>query len=293
MPSVRIQDNMELPANTYLIRVKEIEAGRGDLRPSMLLVMDPRGGKIDLPGEETTEPTFGLPALWINESAREESAFQGFTVVDPPTVITTHITEVLKDHMPELLSYGETQKLLDDLGQVHQKLIADLVLSSIPVSGIQRVLQSLLTERISIRDLPTILEGISEAVGFTQNITLIVEHVRSRLARQICNANLDSKGVLPLLTLSPEWEQAFTEAIVGSGEERQLSMAPSKLQEFITTIRETFDRHLMTGETPVLLTSAGIRPFVRSVVERFRSSTVVMSQSEVHPKAKIRTIGRI
>ena len=173
MPSVRIQDNMELAANSYLIRVKEIEAGRGDLRPNMLLVMDPRGGKIDLPGEETMEPTFGLPAMWVNESAREEAAFQGYTVVDPPTVITTHLTEVLKDHMSELLSYGETQKLLDDLGKEHQKLVADLVPSLIAVSGIQRVLQALLTERISIRDLPTILEGVSEAVGTTQNITLI------------------------------------------------------------------------------------------------------------------------
>ena len=292
MPSVRIQDNMELAANSYLIRVKEIEAGRGDLRTNMLLVMDPRGGKIDLPGEETMEPTFGLPAMWVNESAREEAAFQGYTVVDPPTVITTHLTEVLKDHMAELLSYGETQKLLDDLGKEHQKLVADLVPSLIAVSGIQRVLQALLTERISIRDLPT-LEGVSEAVGTTQNITLIVEHVRTRLARQICNANLNGESILSLLTLSPDWEGAFSEAIVSHGDERQLSMAPSKLQEFITQVRETFDRHLMSGETPVLLTSAGIRPFVRSVVERFRPLTVVMSQSEVHPKAKIRTVGRI
>ncbi|MFQ5785223.1 MAG: flagellar biosynthesis protein FlhA [Alphaproteobacteria bacterium] len=293
MPSVRIQDNMQLPANSYVIRIKDIEAGRGDVRPNMLLIMDPKGDKIALAGEETTEPTFGLPAMWINEAHREEAAFRGYTVVDAPTVITTHITEIVKDHTAELLSYGETQKLLDELGQEHQKLVADIVPSQITVSAIQRVLQNLLSERISIRDLPAILEGISEAVGYTQNITLITEHVRTRLARQLCYANADAEGIISLITLSPEWEQSFAESIVGSGEERQLSMAPSKLQEFITTVRQTFERHAMMGETPVLLTSPAIRPFVRSIVERFRAATVVMSQNEIHSKAKIRTVGQV
>ncbi len=293
MPSVRIQDNMQLAANAYVIRIKDIEAGHGDVRPNMLLVMDPRGDKISLPGEETTEPTFGLPAMWINEANREEAAFRGYTVVDAPTVMTTHLTEVIKDHMAELLSYSETQKLLDELDQEHQKLIADIVPSQVSVSAIQRVLQALLSERVSIRDLPTILEGIAEATGFTQNITLITEHVRARLARQLCNAAAGADGIIPLITLSPEWEQTFAESIVGSGDERQLSMPPSKLQEFINSVRQTFERHALMGESPVLLTSPAIRPFVRSIVERFRPTTMVMSQNEIHAKAKIRTVGQI
>ena len=127
MPSVRIQDNMQLPANTYVIRVKEIESGRGDLRPNMLLVMDPRGEEITLAGEKTKEPTFGLPALWLDESNREEALFRGYTVVEVATVITTHLTEVIKDNMAELLSYAETQKLLDELDKEHQKLIGEMV----------------------------------------------------------------------------------------------------------------------------------------------------------------------
>jgi flagellar biosynthesis protein FlhA len=293
MPSVRIQDNMQLAANAYVIRIKDIESGRGDVRPNMVLAMDPRGDKIALAGEETTEPTFGLPAMWVAESNREEAAFRGYTVVEPATVITTHLTEIIKEHMSELLSYSETQKLLDELDKEHQKLVADLVPSQISVSGIQRVLQNLLAERVSIRDLPTILEGISEAGGFTQNITMITEHVRTRLARQLCHANMNAEGVIPLVTLSPEWGQAFAEAMSGSGEERQLSMAPSKLQEFITAVRQTFERHAMLGETPVLLTSPAIRSFVRSIVERFRATTLVMSQNEIHPKARIRTVGQI
>jgi flagellar biosynthesis protein FlhA len=292
MPSVRIQDNLQLPANTYVVRVKEVESGRGDLRPGMLLVMDPRGGKINLAGEETTEPTFGLPALWVPQTSREEAMFRGFTVVDPPTVITTHLTEVVKDNMPELLSFSEAQKLLDEVNQSHQKLVADVIPSQISIGGLQRVLQHLLSERISIRDLPTILEGISEAVAFTRNIGQITEHVRTRLARQISDSHSADRGYIPLITLSPEWEQAFAESLVGT-DEKQLSMAPSKLQEFITAVRQTFERFAMMGEVPALLTSPAIRPYVRSIIERFRPATVVMSQNEIHPKAKIKTLGQI
>ncbi len=293
MPSVRIQDNMQLPANTYVVRVKEIEAGRGDLRPNMLLVMDPRGEEISLPGEKTKEPTFGLPAMWIDESNREEAMFRGYTVVDPGTVVTTHLTEVIKDNMAEMLSYAETQKLLDELDKEHQKLIADLVPSQITVGGIQRALQNLLAERISVRDLPTILEAISEACAFTRSVLLITEHVRSRLSRQVSDMNTNEQGYIPLVSMSPEWEQNFSDSLVGTGDDRQLSMAPSKLQAFIAALRSTFERQAMMGEVPVLLTSPGIRPYVRSIVERFRPMTTVMSQNEVHPKARIKTVGQI
>lgn len=293
MPSVRIQDNMQLGANEYVLRVKEIEAGRGDLRPNMLLIMDPRGEKIGLPGEETTEPTFGLPAMWVEEGRREEAHFRGYTVVDPATVLTTHLTEVVKDYMPELLSRAETQKLLDELGEEHQKMIADIIPGQISLGGLQRVLQNLLRERVSIRDLPTILEGVSEAASFTQSLTMITEHVRARLARQISNANTNDAGFIPIVTLSPDWEKTFAEALVGQGEDKQLSMAPSKMQEFITQVRQTFERQAMLGETPVLLTSPMIRPYVRSIIERFRPVTAVLSQNEIDARARIRTVGQI
>jgi flagellar biosynthesis protein FlhA len=293
MPAVRIQDNLQLASNTYVIRIKEIEAGRGELRPHMLLVMDPRGEPITLPGEATVEPTFGLPALWVADHLREEATFRGLTVVDPQTVITTHLTELMKDNMAELLSYTETQKLLLELDKEHQKLIAELIPTLISTGGVQRVLQNLLHERISIRDLATILEGVAEACGYTRNITSITEHVRSRLARQISDANMSDAGYIPLVTLSPQWEQAFAESIVSHGEDKQLSMAPSRLQEFIVAVRQAFDRFAMVGESPALLTSPTVRPYVRSIVERFRPTTVIMSQNEVHPKARIKTLGQI
>jgi flagellar biosynthesis protein FlhA len=293
MPSVRIQDNMQLAANSYVIRVKEIASGRGELRTNSLLVMDPRGDTIALPGETTKEPTFGLPAVWVDESLREDALFKGYTVVDPATVITTHLTEIIKDNMSEMLSYSETQKLLDEVGRDHQKLVADIVPSQITVGALQRVLQNLLAERISIRDMPQILEGVAEACQSTRSTTQITEHVRMRLARQLCEQNTTEQGFIPLVTLSPEWEQSFAESLIGQGDDRQLSMAPSKLQEFIGKVRQVFERHAMLGETPVLLTSPLARPFVRSIVERFRPTTSVMSQNEIHPKARIRTVGQI
>jgi flagellar biosynthesis protein FlhA len=293
MPSVRIQDNMQLPANVYVIRIKEIEAGRGELRPNMLLVMDPRGEDISIPGEKTMEPTFGLPAMWIEEANREEALFRGYTVVDPATVVTTNITELIKDNMSELLSYSETQKLLDEIDKEHQRLVADIIPGQISLGGLQRVLQNLLAERISIRDLPTILEGVFEACGNTRNVMMITEHVRARLARQISNMNTNDRGFIPLVTLSPGWEQTFAESLVGQGDDRQLSMPPTRLQEFITQLRNTFERQAMMGEQPVLLTSPSIRPYVRSIVDRFRPMTVVMSQNEIYPKAKIKTVGQI
>lgn len=293
IPPVRIQDNMQLPANTYVVRVKEVEAGRGEIRPDMLLVMDPGGSKIGIPGEETTEPTFGLPAMWVNDSYREEALFKNYTVVDPPTVVTTHLTELVKENMSDLLSYAETQKLLDDMGKEHQKLVADTIPGQLSVSGVQRILQNLLQEMISIRDMPAIIEAIAEASRITSNLTMISEHVRMRLARQISYAYTNEDGYIPIVALSPAWEQAFAESLGGTGEDRTLSMAPSKIQEFISTVRKKFDQFAMQGDMPILLTSPGVRPYVRSVIERFRPTTVVLSQNEIHAKARIKTLGQI
>jgi flagellar biosynthesis protein FlhA len=293
MPSVRIIDNMQLGSNDYVIRVKELVAGKGELQPSQLLVMDPRGGQIDLPGRATREPAFGLPAAWVDERLRDEATFRGFTVVDPATVLTTHLTELLKENMAELLSYAETKKLLDDLPPENKKLVDDLIPSQITITGIQRILQSLLAERISIRDLATILEGIAEAASRSSTTLQMTEHVRTRLARQISVANTAAAGYLPLIALSPAWEQSFAEAMVGQGDDKQLALAPSKLQEFIQTVRARFDTAANEGELPVLLTSPLVRPFVRSIVERFRPQTFVMSQNEIHPSARLRTLGQV
>jgi flagellar biosynthesis protein FlhA len=293
MPPVRILDNMQLEPNDYKVKIKEVEAGHGRIFASQLMVMDPMGNQITLPGHHTTEPTFGLPATWIEPGLRDEAELKGYSIIDPSTVISTHLTEVLKANVSDLLSYANVQTLLSGLSKDQQKLIEDLVPGQISISGIQRVLQSLLGERISIRDLSTILEGIAEVAGPGRTTQMIAEHVRARLSRQICAQNLGPDGNLPLLTLSPQWERDFAEAMVGDGADRHLAMAPSRLQQFIVAVQQGFEHAAQQGELPVLITSPGIRPHIRSIIDRFRPQTVVMSQNEVHPRVRLKTIGAI
>ncbi len=296
LPSVRVQDNMELPPDTYVLRVKEIEAGRGQLRPPMHLAIDPAGGVPAMAGERTTEPSFGLPALWIEEALREEALARGCTVVDAAGVLATHLTETVREHMPDLLSYAETQKLLEELPKEHQKLVADLVPAPVGVAGVQRILQALLAERVSIRDLPTILEGVQEAyaAGAAQRgLTAVLGMVRARLARQLSDQARGPQGYVPLVTLSAEWEQEFAESLAGPPEDRQLAMAPSRLQAFMLKVRDVFDAAAAAGESPVLVCSGGIRAHVRAIVERFRPATTVLAQQEIHPRARIRTLGSL
>ncbi|HEX2138484.1 MAG TPA: flagellar biosynthesis protein FlhA [Woeseiaceae bacterium] len=293
MPPVRLLDNVALESNSYIIKVKEVEAGNGKIWPGQHMVMDPSGSQIDLPGVHTTEPTFGLPATWIDSALKEEAAVRGYTVVDAATVLSTHLTEVLKANVAELLSYAEVQKLLKELPKDQGELLKDLVPAQITTSGIQRVLQLLLQERVSIRDLATILEGIADGLAFTRSPSILVEHVRVRISRQICAQHTSPAGYLPLIAMSAAWEQAFAESIVGQADERSLAMQPSKLTEFIQLVRQRFEEAAREGEAPVLVVSPGIRAFVRDIVERFRAQTPVLSQAEIHPRVRLKTMGAI
>ena len=293
MPAVRILDNVQLEANAYVIKIKEVDAGGGRIWPNQYMVMDPAGSQVEMPGHHTTEPTFGLPATWVDAALKEEASLKGYTVVDAATVLSTHLTELLKGNTAELLSYGEVQKLLKELPKEQAELLKDIVPGQITNSSIQRVLQLLLAERVSIRDLATILEGIADGLAFSRNPVMLAEHVRARLARQICAQHSSATGQLPIIALTAKWEQAFMDSIVGQGDDRHLAMQPSLLSEFITLVREKFEAAAREGEVPVLVTSAGIRPFVRSIVERFRAQTPVMSQAEIHPRARLKTVDSI
>ncbi len=293
MPSVRILDNVQLEANQYLVKVKEVDAGMGSIFPGQFMAMDPNGGQVQLPGQHMIEPTFGLPATWLDAGLRDEAQLRGYTVVDAATVLSTHLTEVIRSNMADLLSYVEVQKLLNELPKAHADLVKEMVPSLISTTGIQRVLQLLLMERISIRDLGAILEGIAEVAGSMRDPRHIAEHVRSRLSRQITAQYAGPTGHLALITLSAGWEDAFASALVGDGDNRSLAMQPSKLTEFVLTLRDRFEEAARLGEMPVLVTSQGIRPHVRAIVERFRPTTPVISQAEIHPRSKLKTVGSI
>lgn len=294
MPSVRIQDNIQLDTDVYVIKIKELEAGRGTVRPGKLMIMDDQGEDITIPGESVKEPAFGLPAKWIDKSYKEEAIFHNCTVIDPSTVITTHLTEQIKENITDLLSYSETQKLLDKINSEHKQLIKDIIPDVVSIATLQKILQNLLSEMISIRDLPSILESVADSARANKNLTAMTESVRVQLSRQICHHNTNREGFIPIISLSPEWEKIFIESLIDDGSgEKQLSMPPSKLQEFVMKVRKSFDEQALKNYVPVLLTSSYTRPYVRSVIERFRPATVVMSQNEIHYKAKIRTLDSI
>jgi flagellar biosynthesis protein FlhA len=200
----------------------------------------------------------------------------------------------VRQNLPDLLTYVATQSLLDDLPREQQKLVNDLVPSQVTLSTIQRVLQSLLAERVSIRDLPTILESIQEASGLgMRTVPAISSHVRVRLARQICNALMGPGGYIPMITLSPDWESEFLTHLTGQGEERRLAMPPTILNRFVTSLREVFNSLANNGEVPVVVVSAPLRESMRSIVERVRPAVSVLAQTEIYPRAKIKTIATI
>jgi flagellar biosynthesis protein FlhA len=292
-PPVRILDNMQLGQQEYCIRIREMETGRGQLRLDAYLAMDPTGRGVAIPGEPVKEPAFGLDAVWIAETDREEATFRNYTVVDPATVLTTHLTEIIKDHMPELLTFAETKKLIKELPKETQTLLDEAAPAHISWAGVQRILQNLLRERVSIRDLATIAEAIAEYAPSTHDSVMLTEHVRARLARQISFQYRGADNALPVVTLSPAWEAAFQESLVGERSERQLALPPTRLHQFVSDIRAAFERAAQAGESPVLLTSPLIRPYVRSLVERFRPMTTVLSQNEVHPKVRLRALGQV
>ncbi len=292
-PQVRILDNMTLKPQDYVIRLKEQEIARGVVKPGQFLVMDPSGGQPNLVGEPTKEPAFGLDALWVDDSQRETASLRGYTVVDAATVLTTHLTEIIKAEAPALLSYAETKKLVDGLPEKHRSLVSDLIPSMITITTVQRVLQALIAERISIRDLPSILEAIAEIAPQNTAVPTLVEHVRARLARQICAALKGADGAAPILLLSSEWEDEFASALTPTADGKQLAMAPTKIQSFVGAAIRKLEDAAAAGHAAAIVTSATARPFVRTVIERVRPQTMVLSQNEVHPQTRITNLGAI
>ncbi|MBU2655682.1 flagellar biosynthesis protein FlhA [Acidomonas methanolica] len=288
LPSVRVQDNMNLPHNTYSIKVRDIEAGKGSVELTKLLVMDPKGGMPDILGDTTVEAVFGLEARWILPERREDALFRGYTVVDPASVIATHLSEIVKDNLPELLSLAEVEKMMAGLPDDIRKNVAEFVPTQLPIAILHRVFQSLLAEYVSIRDASLILEAMQEAIAMGQKTTsLLLAHVRLRLARQISHSVLSVDGTIPAVILGARWEGEF----MTNGAEGTL---PSSLMnEFIEALRQGFEFALQRGEFPVVLVDSMLRTSVRAIVERIRPSVSVIAYSEIFPRVKIKTVATL
>jgi flagellar biosynthesis protein FlhA len=290
LPSVRIRDNVDLGAGEYALQVLGVEIARENMIIGRLMAFSPGGQPLRIEGIEAIEPSFRIPARWIEPRQRVDAGREGLTVVDIETVLTTHLSETVKAHMSQLMSYGAAQKLLDGLATDNQKLVQDLVPSVLPLTTVQKVLANLLAERISIRHLALILEAMHEAAGFTRNVRLISEHVRGRLAMQICRSLQGADGLVAVVPLSPQWDREISQAIVSEGDQRSFALAPSRTQDFVQAVRTRLAAASAQGSWPAILTSAEARPFVRGLVERINGTVSVISHNEVHPRCKLRML---
>ena len=292
MPPVRIKDDGALPRMTYAISLQGVETARGEVRPGSMMVIDPGGSEADLPGERTREPTFGLNAIWVDQARASEAEMRGMTVVDPESVITTHLTEVIKEHMPELLTFAATQDLIEGQSKEYKKLLNDMS-NKQPAVLLQHVLQALLSERVSIRNLPRIIEAVAEAAATTQNLRTIVEHVRGRLAKQICQSLADGNGFVPVIVLGSEWERELNNAVSPGGDDTAFLMSPARVQEFVLAVRKEIQKFAAGDQWPALLVTPDVRPYVRQILERVSPVTQVMSHNEVHRKAALKTVATV
>ena len=292
LPAVRIKDEPMLAPNEYAILVQGVEVARGNIRPNGMLVIAPPDVPLDLQGEETKDPTFGLDALWIDRSQSEKAEGLGLTVVDPESVITTHLTELVKENMPELLSFGATQGLIEALDREYQKLAADIP-GGAPAILIQKTLQELLRERVSIRNLHAIIEAIAEIARTTTALDKVVGHVRERLANQICKSLTDEQGFVSVIALGAGWEKELAESIRHNGEDSSLVMSPSRMQEFVLQARKHIQEFAQKDEWPAIIVGPEARSFVRSLLERVSPVTQVISHSEIHRKVTLKTVARI
>jgi len=291
VPPVHIKDNLQLSPNQYTFSLKGIKIAESEMLPGHFMAMDPGIVTETIKGISTEEPAFGLPAIWITEEKKDQAQIAGYTVVDCTTVMATHISEIIKQHSHELVGRQEVQGLLDNLAKSYPKLVEELVPSVIPLGTIMRILQNLLKESVSIRDLRTILETVADWAGATQDTTVLTEYVRHALSRTISN-ELAANGIIPLITLSKPAEDAIIEAIQHKETGSFLAIDPTTAQKILDSIGSSValfknDNH------PVLLVAPQIRPHVRSLTERYYPALTILSHNEISPNLKIRSLGTV
>jgi flagellar biosynthesis protein FlhA len=265
--------------------------GGGEIKSHHLMAMDPGSVTTPMQGIATKEPAFGLEALWIPEGDKEKAQMSGYTVVDGGTIITTHLTELVRSHMHELLSRQETQYLLDTVAKDNPKLIEELVPTLLTVSQVQAVLVHLLREGISIRDLKTVLEVCADWAPHIKHPEKLAEYVRRRLARTITSKFTSAEGMLPLVSLTPSLERALAEAVQQSDEGSYLSIEPQIAQLLIGKLSKSAEKFMEMGQTPLLLASTHLRPALARFVERFVPGFAVMSHQEIAPNTRVQSLG--
>jgi|TARA_B110000467_G_scaffold7723_1_gene6770 flagellar biosynthesis protein FlhA len=291
VPPLHIRDNLQLKSNEYGILIKGVEVSRGSIMADRLLAMNPGTIEKEIDGIQTKEPTFGLPAVWILASDKQKAQMAGYTVVDPSTVVTTHIKETIKRHASELLGRQETQALVDKFKESNPKVIEELIPDVLSLGKVQKVLQNLLKEHISIRDLRTILEQLADYGLTTKDTDILTEYVRQSLARPITKQFQSADGSLSVMTLNREIEELIHSSIQKTELTSFLALEPTVAEKLLLKLQEAVEAMTPQMETsPVLLASPGIRHHLRKLVERFLPDLAVLSHSEIIPSVQIKTL---
>jgi flagellar biosynthesis protein FlhA len=293
IPPIRIRDNIQLKPNQYRIKIRTILVGSGELMSGAYLAMNPGTAARKIRGIQTTEPAFGLPALWITESQKETAEMAGYTVVELPAVLATHLTELIKRHAHELLTRQDVRHLLDNVKETNAAVVEELVPSVLPVGEIHKVLQNLLREKISVRDLPHILETLADIAPKNKNTDVLTEYVRNGLAAQICDAYKNDKGIIPVVTIDPNLEARLEGSLEETGSGFRLNLSPQDAARIIEATGIQVKNCKAKGESPIVICSPTIRSQFKRLTETNFPDITVLSYNEIVPGVEIRSSGMI
>ena len=292
VPTIRIRDNIQLKPNAYIIKLKGVEIARGELLLDHYLAMNPGQSDFDIDGIETLEPAFGLPALWIQEQDRESAEMFGYTVVDPISVLATHITEIIKSNSAEILGRQDVQTLVDSVRSNYPAVVEELIPGIVSLGELQKVLANLLRERVSIRDLVTIFETLADYGTMTKDTEVLTEYVRHALSRQITKQFVQG-NTLVCITIDVELENSIMGAVQRTEQGSYVNLDPKTLQDFIHSLNEEITKLTNMGYQPIIVTNPNTRLYVRKLVERSAPSLTVLSYAELEPKTEIQAMGMV
>ena len=293
MPSLHIRDNLELKANEYAVCIKGNDVAKGELLMDHYLAIDPGDANSQIEGIDTKEPAFGLPARWIAGDKKEDAQLAGYTVVDLPSVITTHLSEVVRQHGYEFLGRQEVQRLLDNVSKSSPKVVEELVPGLLSLGAIQKILQNLVREQVSVRDLLTILETIADYAPVTKDTDLLTEYVRQRLARSITKPYIDSDRALKVLSVTSDMEEIITNGINQSEYGTYLALEPQQANGVVEAIKAALERVAVRIEQPVLLCSTTIRRHLKKLCERVQLHVAVFSYNEIPSGLEVQSLGEV
>ncbi|MBO5072344.1 MAG: flagellar biosynthesis protein FlhA [Eubacterium sp.] len=293
VPMIRLRDNIQLNPNQYLIKIKGVPVSEGEILFDHYMAMNPGYVEEEISGIPTFEPSYHLPALWITESQRERAESLGYTVVDPPSIIATHLTEIIRSHLDELLTRQDVQNLIDNVKDANQTLIGELVPKLLSVGEIQKVLQNLLAEGISIRDLITIFETLADYASTTHDTDILTEYVRQNLKRAISNQYFFSTEPTSVVTLDPKAEQEIMNAVKQTEQGSYLALDPDYAQRLLTSLKEETDKLEELGRTPIIITSPIVRMYFKKLTEEQFRNLHVLSYNEIDSDVELQSVGMV